>query len=288
MILLLTAWASSGLEERAAAARLRVDDAVFVDVEAVQVDVLLVDGLPWLQVRNDGQEPLSIRWTDSLLTPPNGQPSAVLPLVRAQHDPVAPLEPIPDSTVAPGDAGAWAVFPLDWVDDGLDDAEQIAAWTTTSFSGLELRLVRGEQEGSYTGLWRTEIDVDALRSVDLALPAQPVEPVVPVLAPVDLTARREWDNAYRTYRQQARTARSIWVTSTVVGGLCALGALGAAQGMQDAPVDGPDERGRTRQQYQSDLLVYGGLALGSVGVTVPMVLWERKSTERLRSMGPRP
>lgn len=137
-------------------------------------------------------------------------------------------------------------------------------------------------DGTYRALWRTQFDLDALRptpDLPLAIAAVPPAPKTP---PVDLEARRAWDRSYRRYREQARTARSIWVTSAVVGGLATLATITAIDGAVSA--DDPDQRAEARRMA----LVYGGVTAASVGVTVTLGMVEKRANERARALGRRP
>lgn len=270
-------------------AELLVDDERFDDVEALVVHALLVDGLPWVQIENVGADPITLDWSQSLLTPPNAQPSAVLPLTRREHDPALPVGPIAPTVLMAGDRQAWAVFPVDWAVDDIPNDEQLSTWTLTSFSGLELAVERGGRSGRYTALWRTQVSPQQPR-VLVPVP-RPVSrpPVLPTLTAAELSAREDWDAAYRNYRRQAKTSRSVWITSAVVGGLSALGTLASIQSFADAPADGrPDPEGRNRDDYRTDILIYSGLTVASIGVTVPLLVVEQRAKRRLRGLGRRP
>lgn len=259
-----------------AAARLLVDEATVV--QGVTVEAELREGLPWIDVANTGSTPLEIRWSTSRIQPPNGDWLPVVPVLRDHHDREVRVAPV---VLPPGDGSGWTVLPLPWFTDATDDAEQVAAWTRTSFSGLELSLVRDGTPVTYRALWRTQVDLDLLHpepEQPLALVAEPV--VRP--PPVDLQARRRWDANYRLYRQQARTSRSIWVTSLVVGGLATLAGLTALDGA--LATDDPDQRAR----FERTALIYGGVTAASAAVTVGFVLTEKKANQRLRGLGRRP
>ncbi|MCB9691365.1 MAG: hypothetical protein H6736_06065 [Alphaproteobacteria bacterium] len=292
ILLALQALAAPTDAEIRAAARLVVDSESLAGIDGVQVRAALADGVPWIDVFNTGATPVEIRWADSRLTPPNGQPGPMLVLQRADHDPAAPAS-LPEPTLLlPHDGSSWAVFPAAWVDDGPEnDAEQVAGWSQTSFSGLELALTRGTTAGTYTALWHTDFDQAALAPAPegpLAIAAAPRPVPRPVPPSADLEARRQWDESYRLYRRQGRTARTAWVTSAIVGGLCLLGTVSAGEAMSQAPATGPDDRGYTREDYRDTMLVYSALTGGAVGVMVPMVLLERSSDRKLRDLGRRP
>lgn len=281
VVAVMGARAAEPTEEEVRAAAELVVEEVASTLDGVDVRASLSEGLPWIDVFNQGETSLEIRWSESRILPPNGTWVPVVPLQRHEHDPVADEEPA-SVVLPPADGRSWALFPRTWIDDDEVDAVQIARWSRTSFSGLELALTRDGVDGTYRALWRTQFDLDALRptpDLPLAIAAVPPAPKTP---PVDLEARRAWDRSYRRYREQARTARSIWVTSAVVGGLATLATITAIDGAVSA--DDPDQRAEARRMA----LVYGGVTAASVGVTVTLGMVEKRANERARALGRRP
>ncbi len=298
IVLMAAGWASVPASALVDAARLVVDERTLEGVDGVVVRAALERGIPWVEITNTASEPLEIRWDRSTLTPPNGEPGPLVALRASDPDPRPPVQAPPPVVLGPHESGTWALFPAAWIDDGpANDREQVLSWSQTSFSGVELALARGEDVGRYRALWRTEYDTAALeplRSLHVQRAGEPppgglgVSALPKSMDDERLERRRRWDAAYRGYRRQARTARSVWVTGAVVGGLCALATAQALRGMADAPDEGPDPSGYTRTDYRDAAILYGGLTALSAGVTIPMLTMELRATRKLRELGPRP